>query len=132
MQTVEPARVASAAPQEAPAKTFPGRALVDAAEAVSRGLTPAGVDSALVLLRRAVAVDPRYERAVDMLVWLHRFRGARFGDVPAAFDSAVVHAERLVELNPARGGAAQAAGGAMVWQEGEDPDRSRLSRISRG
>jgi tetratricopeptide (TPR) repeat protein len=89
---------------------------VDAAEAVARGLSAAGVDSALVLLRRAVEVDPRYERAVENLVWLHRFRAVRFGDIPAAYDSAVAHAERLVALNPVRGWYAL---GRVYWARGE-------------
>jgi len=111
------ARHASSAPQSAPgADASPARPLVDAAEAASRALTPAGVDSAIVLLRRAVEVDPRYERAADNLVWMHRLRGTRFGDVPAAYDSAVVHAERLVTLNPIRGWYAL---GRVYWARGE-------------
>ncbi len=105
------------APQAAPVEDLsPARPLVDAAEAVARGLSAAGVDSALVLLRRAVEVDPRYERAVDNLVWLHRFRAVRFGDIPAAYDSAVAHAERLVALNPVRGWYAL---GRVYWARGE-------------
>jgi tetratricopeptide (TPR) repeat protein len=53
---------------------------------------------------------------VDNLVWLHRFRGTRFGDIPAAYDSAVVHAERLVELNPVRGWYVL---GRVLWARGE-------------
>jgi tetratricopeptide (TPR) repeat protein len=108
---------ASPVPHDAPrADASPARPLVAAAEAASRGLTPAGVDSALVLLRRAVEADPRHEPAVENLVWLHRFRGTRFGDVPAAYDSAVVHAERLRELNPVRGGYVL---GRVLWARGE-------------
>jgi tetratricopeptide (TPR) repeat protein len=101
---------------EASAAASPARPLVEAAEAASRSLTRAGVDSALVLLRRAVEADPRYEPAVDNLVWMHWFRGTRFGDLPAAYDSAAAHAERLRELNPVRGWYAL---GRVDWARGE-------------
>jgi tetratricopeptide (TPR) repeat protein len=112
-----PAHHAGPAPAaEASAVASPARPLVEAAEAASRSLTRAGVDSALVLLLRAVEADPQYEPAVDNLVWLHRFRGIRFGDIPAAYDSALVHAERLRELNPVRGWYAL---GRVLWARGE-------------
>lgn len=88
---------------QSPADTVVVRTLTDAAEAVSRDFSRDGLDSAIVMLRRALALEPRNQRALDLMAWRFFHRGTRFGPVPAAYDSAVVYGERLSEVSPARG-----------------------------
>jgi len=89
--------------QGLPADTVTARALVQAAsEQIGRG-TPAGADSAVVLLGRAVAVAPDFEPALDALAHAHWLRTDRYGLDPTGYDAALSSAERVRTLNPTRG-----------------------------
>jgi tetratricopeptide (TPR) repeat protein len=78
-------------------------ALVQAAtEQLGLG-TPAGADSALVLLGLAADLGPSFEPALDALAHAHWLRTDRYDLDPGGYDTALTYAERVRELNPGRG-----------------------------
>jgi tetratricopeptide (TPR) repeat protein len=60
-------------------------------------------DSALALLRRALAAAPVDEAALEALVAVHSARVHRYGLPVEWYDTAVAYGERLARLNPAHG-----------------------------
>lgn len=69
------------------------------ARALGYSATPEGIEAAILLLREALALDPRYAQAYTGLAYVLSLKG-QFLTQPALLEEAVEYAQKAIELRP--------------------------------